>query len=120
MSGNADTWSCRITLCYSVDGSGRNLAAMERVPFGPLIEDKTLVELWLRRAQAAILSPHMEPNEFDEATSETLQEVMNDQNVPLFSKNVIQIEVKGPELTDLSFIDLPGKILRFLFLIFAV
>jgi hypothetical protein len=32
-----------------------------------------------------------------------------DQNVLPFSKNAIQVEVKDPELTELSFIDLPGK-----------
>jgi vacuolar protein sorting-associated protein 1 len=110
MSSNADTWSCQITLRYSVDATGRNLATPERTFFGPPITDKESVELWLRRAQAAILSPHVEHNEFYKKTFEELQAVMRtDQNVLPFSKNVIQVEVKDPDLTDLSFIDLPGK-----------
>ena len=111
MSSNADAWSCQITLRRSVDADGHDLATAERVPFGPLLTDKESVEMWLRRAQAAILSPHMEHDEFYGKTLEDLQEAMrNDQNVLPFSKNVIQVEVKDPELTDLSFIDLPGKI----------
>ena len=111
MSSNADAWSCQITLRRSVDADGYDLAMPERVHFGPLHPDKESVEMWLRRAQAAILSPHMEHDEFYGKTLEDLQEAMrNDQNVLPFSKNVIQVEVKDPELTDLSFIDLPGKI----------
>ena len=110
MSSNADAWSCQITLRHLVDANGRNLAMPEPVPFGPLLTDKESVELWLRRAQAAILSPHMEHEEFYGKTLEDLQEAMrNDQNMLPSSKNVIQVEVKDPELTDLSFIDLPGE-----------
>ena len=111
MSSNADAWSCQITLRYS-DSNGRNLATPERAffTFGPLITAKESVELWLRRAQAAILSPHIEPHEFYRKTLGELQEAMRtDQNVLPFSTNVIQVEVQDPELTDLSFIDLPGK-----------
>lgn len=111
MSSNADAWSCQITLRYSVDGNGRNLAIPERALFGPPIRDKESMELWLRRAQAAILSPHMEHGDFHDKTLEDLQEAMRtDLNVLPFSKNVIQVEVEDPDLTDLSFIDLPGLI----------
>jgi hypothetical protein len=110
MSSNADGWSCQITLRYSVDANGLNLTTPDRVSFGPLIIDKGSVELWLRRAQASILSPHMDRTEFYTKTLEELQDIMRtDQNVLPFSKNVIQVEVKDPELTELSFIDLPGK-----------
>jgi vacuolar protein sorting-associated protein 1 len=53
----------------------------------------------------------MKHNEFYDKTLEELQQAMKtDQNVLQFSKNMIQVEVKDPEpeLTDLSFIDLPG------------
>jgi hypothetical protein len=110
MSSNADAWSCQITLRLSVNANGRDLATPERVLFGPLITNKESVELWLRRAQLAILSPHIEHGEFYGKTLQELREAMRtDQNVLPFSKNVIQVEVKDPELTDLSFIDLPGK-----------
>lgn len=110
LSSNADAWSCQITLRCSVDENGLNLTTPERVPFGPLITDKGSAELWLRRAQASILSPHMNRTEFETKTLEELQDMMRtDQNVLPFSKNVIQVDVKDPGLTELSFIDLPGK-----------
>jgi vacuolar protein sorting-associated protein 1 len=108
-SSDAEDWSCQITLHHLVDGSGRKLASPERVPFGPVITAKESVELWLRRAQAAILSPHMEHIDFYNKTLKELQNAMRDDyNVLPFSKNVIEVEVKDPELTDLLFIDLPG------------
>jgi vacuolar protein sorting-associated protein 1 len=109
MSSNADAWSCQITLHHSVDIDGRSLAMPERTHFGPPITDKESVQLWIRRAQAAILSPHMEQNDFCNKSLEELQEMMRtDRNILPFSKNMIQVEVKDPDLTDLSFIDLPG------------
>ena len=113
MSSNVSSWECQITLRYSVDANGLNLTTPDRVPFGPVpIKDKGSVELWLRRAQASILSPHMDRSEFYSKTLEDLQHIMRtDQNVLPFSKNVIQLDVKDPELTELSFIDLPGKTL---------
>jgi hypothetical protein len=110
MSGDAGVWSCQIALRCSVDADGLDLATPERASFGPPIEDKESVELWLRRAQASILSPHMDRNEFHSKSAEELQDMMlTDQDVLPFSKNVIQVEIKDPGLTDLSFIDLPGK-----------
>jgi len=121
MSRSTDTWSCQITLRRSVDQNGNNLAATERVAFGPIITDKQSVELWLRRAQAAILSPHIQPEEFLEKNVEDLQDAMRiDRNMLQFSKNVIQVEVKDTELTDLSFTDLPGMICTGFFVILSV
>ena len=111
MSSNTETWSCQITLRYSIDRNGQALpTGPERAVFGPPIPDKHSVELWLRRAQAAILSPHIDHTDFYSKTLEELQAMRNDPDVLLFSKNVIEVEVKDPELTDLSFIDLPGEI----------
>ena len=111
MSSNAETWSCQITLRCSVDAKGQSFTTPERTLFSPPIRDKQSVELWLRRAQAAILSPHIDHDNFTSKTLAELQEAMrNDQDVLPFSKNVIELEVKDPELTDLSFIDLPGEI----------
>jgi hypothetical protein len=93
-----------------VDETGLLLTTPERVPFGPSITDKETVELWLRRAQASILCPHIDDHtEFYSKTLEELKNLMQDQNILPFSKNAIQIEVRDPALTDLSFIDLPGK-----------
>ena len=110
MSSNAETWSCQITLRCLIDAKGQTFPTPERTLFGPPITDKQSVELWLRRAQAAILSPHVDHDDFYSKTLAELQEAMkSDQDVLPFSKNVIEVEVKDPELTDLSFIDLPGE-----------
>jgi hypothetical protein len=108
MSSSADAWSCQISLSLSADLEGNNLVE-KPIPFSPIITDKESVELWLRRAQAAILSPHLQPEEFLEKTADDLRDaIRTDQNMLKFSKNAIQVEVKDPELTDLSFVDLPG------------
>jgi hypothetical protein len=109
MISSAGFWSCQITLRISVDVNGNNLPAEDRIPFGPIITDKNDVELWIRRAQAAILSPHLSSTEFYAKSLMELRNRTDPQMLP-FSTNVIHVEIKDPELTDLSFIDLPGNI----------
>lgn len=73
--------------------------------FGATIFDKAEVEDRVRRAQRAILNPGVEDlNVF-------LTEDIDDHGVSEidFSSNRVSIEISGPNLTDLSFIDLPGK-----------
>jgi hypothetical protein len=73
-----------------------------------VIVDKDSVELWLRRAQAAILS--LRPvDEFLVKSAADLQNLIGTDQDPPFSKNVIRVDVRDPGLTDLSFVDLPGK-----------
>jgi vacuolar protein sorting-associated protein 1 len=110
MSSSTDAWSCQITLRYSVDANGNNLATENKVPFGPLITNKQDVELWLRRAQAAILSPHLPDTEFYVKSLTDLRSATRaDPQMLPFSTNIIRVEIKDPEVTDLSFIDLPGN-----------
>lgn len=79
------------------------MGSAENIPFGAVIKDKKLVEERIRRAQRAILCPSRTPEMFltgpDEDPSHW--EVT-------FSKNCVSLEINGPELTDLSFCDLPG------------
>ena len=111
MSSSATSWSCQIALSISVDHGGNDIWTSEITPFGPLIEDKGLEEIWLRRAQAALLSPHLPTEEFHNKTVAELREMTRtDLNMLPFTGNVVKIEVKDPTLTDLSFIDLPGMI----------
>jgi len=73
------------------------------------------VELAARRAQKALLNPDNKPElyfdwEFDksdyddDATSNALK----------FTKNVVCLEIKGPNVPNLSLIDLPGIIRKYL------
>lgn len=81
---------------------------MEEVKFGPRLEKKEDVELMLRRAQAAVLSPTRDISRFAQMDEEELRGLVSSK-LNAFSKNVICIDLAGPDLVDLSFIDLPGK-----------
>ncbi|KAJ3535460.1 hypothetical protein NMY22_g6477 [Coprinellus aureogranulatus] len=98
-------WSCEITLQFTHDSSGKAKTQPLSVPFKTVSRPKD-VEVWLRRAQAAILSPDTDPSEFH---SKTTEEMKNLQTLP-FSQNSIDLLVRDPEGTDLRFVDLPGII----------
>ena len=84
------------------------MGTAENIPFGPLIEDKEFVEERIRRAQRAILNP-----------SDSFEVFLSgpDEDPPhrelTFSKNCVSLDISGPDLTDLSFCDLPGTPLFF-------
>ena len=73
------------------------------IPFGNVIADKSHVEERIRRAQRAILNPSMSHEGFLSGPDED-----PDQRELSFSKNCVCLELSGPDLTDLSFCDLPG------------
>lgn len=113
MSSSAQSWSCTIALRRhtSVQGNLNSPGAPTTVRFGPEITDRKAIELWLRRAQSAILSPHVANHEEFYKKSETdLRNLMKtDKNMLPFSKDVVVVNVRDPKLTDLSFVDLPGN-----------
>jgi vacuolar protein sorting-associated protein 1 len=105
MSSNAAAWSCTISLRMGYDNNG-SAQGTTTVPFGRTIFDRDEVEVWLRRAQAAILNPNVPPSDFH---GKTIDELRNRRNSLKFSRNVICVLIKDPDATDLSFYDLPGK-----------
>jgi hypothetical protein len=86
------------------DGDGRPMGTAKNISFGPVIEDKSQVEERIRRAQRAILRPSQEPDLFLNGADDDLDY----QRELTFSKNCVSLEITGPDLTDLSFCDLPG------------
>ncbi|KAG9043510.1 hypothetical protein FS837_009470 [Tulasnella sp. UAMH 9824] len=98
-------WSCKVSLRFHVDRSGRPLATIRDVPFGPTLYNAEDVEKILRRAQRAILRPELDPTLFlDDSDLHVF-------GVPLtFSGNCVCIQVAGPNIPDLYFYDLPGII----------
>ncbi|OCH92571.1 hypothetical protein OBBRIDRAFT_811610 [Obba rivulosa] len=66
------------------------------VPFSGRITSKNDVELFLRRAQAAVLNPPVTSARFLDSSMEELRVQMS------------SADLVGLELTDLSFIDIPG------------
>jgi GTPase SAR1 family protein len=80
--------------------------------------DSEDIETVLRRAQLAILNPNADYQEFipglnGAVTDPNLQQrraqrVAAAEANPQFSPNTVALEVKGPDLADLNFYDLPG------------
>jgi len=81
------------------------MGTAQNIPFGRVIRDKNEVEERIRRAQRAILRPSQNPDTFLSGPDED-----SGNRELTFSKNCVSLEISGPELTDLSFCDLPGKI----------
>jgi hypothetical protein len=111
MTSSEDSWSCVVSLRFDYDNYGRELPKPEGGTFGPVIRDKKDVEIWLRRAQAAILSPHLTWEYFFDKTAEELRNgTKSDPRSLKFSKNVVSVDIKDPDATNLSFVDLPGDL----------
>ncbi|KAJ6610621.1 P-loop containing nucleoside triphosphate hydrolase protein [Mycena sp. CBHHK59/15] len=105
-------WACRISIRREFDENGERLlfGSEPEAPFGAPIKDKNHVELALRRAQLAVLNPGIEVAEIMKMDVDQLKAKMLDDTTASFSKNVVCIELEGPDLTDLHFLDLPGLI----------
>ncbi|KIJ68778.1 hypothetical protein HYDPIDRAFT_107023 [Hydnomerulius pinastri MD-312] len=108
MASSDGPWSCRISIRWEFDDKGQLENSVSEVPFGDVIRNKEEVELALRRAQAAVLHPGTPATQFLGLSTEELRKVKS-HSLP-FSRNVVCIDLEGPDLTDLSFIDLPGII----------
>ncbi len=79
------------------------------ITFGATITDKADVEISIRRAQAAILSPHRPPDIFLNKTYNELKDMLEqDTRTQSFSKDVVIVDIEDPDGTDLFFVDLPG------------
>lgn len=84
---------------WLTDKHGQSMEVKEE-QFGEPIHDPADVAERVKRAQFAILSPNCDQKEFlrgELATSELL-----------FSKNSVSLEISGPDVIDLSLVDLPG------------
>ncbi|KAJ7249503.1 P-loop containing nucleoside triphosphate hydrolase protein [Mycena haematopus] len=96
-------WKCTVDLHFITDKDGQSLGQPRNEPFGDPILDKSGVEDRIRRAQRAILNPSKPARYFlDEEEDDDPTEVS-------FSTNYISLQITGPEVADLSFVDLPGE-----------
>ncbi|KAJ7829557.1 P-loop containing nucleoside triphosphate hydrolase protein [Mycena leptocephala] len=96
-------WNCTVELRFISDKKGQPLGQARNEPFGDPIFDKSAVENRIRRAQRAILNPSKPVLSF-------LDDVEDDSTEISFSTNYISLQINGPEVADLSFVDLPGLI----------
>ncbi|KAF8504661.1 P-loop containing nucleoside triphosphate hydrolase protein [Russula emetica] len=94
-SGTCTRVSLRLT--NATDSSTRE------IPFGGIITEKSDVTERIRRAQKAILSPSVSPDNFLSRTESDFEE-----SDISFSSDCIVLHISGPDITDLNFIDLPG------------
>lgn len=95
-------WKCTVELHFITDKNGQTLGQARIEPFGEPIFHKSEVEDRIRRAQRAILNPSKASRTFLDDDDEDAPEVS-------FSTNYISLQISGPEVADLSFVDLPGK-----------
>ena len=105
-------WQCQVLLRRETDEFGNKFPAKE-IPFGRLLRDKTQLEEMLRRAQLAILNPSLPSSFFEDFDTKSLKagdKPPGSIKQLAFSNDVVCIDLQGPDVTDLSFIDLPGTI----------
>lgn len=99
------SWSCKISLSrrYELMRSGKWSPIQPNSVSFTEVTDRADLERVLQLAQTAILNPHIDPA--------TLLYTGGANTTALsFSPNVIELYISGPELPELSFIDLPGSI----------
>lgn len=113
MHSEKGPWKCQISLRFEYDSTGKRLPETLLVNFGPPIDNQSLIEDALRRAQAAILSHATENSaSFLGKSREDLNYYRSpkafESGVQKFSKNVVCVDIYDPGCADLSFVDLPG------------
>lgn len=102
MSTSPTPWRAVVSIRRIVDRDGRRLDQPSLVPFGPPIDNRVDVEMRIRQAQQALLDPDADMEMF-------LQPRGASRASPLrFTRNSIVVEIKGPGVDDLAFVDLPG------------
>lgn len=113
LSSSDDDWFCQISIRWEFKRDGRREDQVTEQPFGPVITDKSEVELRLRQAQSTILNPDADRRHFLEMDAGALQAYHANGTSLQFSRNTVCVDLVGPGLTDLSFIDLPGSYISF-------
>jgi GTP-binding protein EngB required for normal cell division len=103
------TWTCEISI-KNQDNHDGNLEEQDDankpqiLHFATTTNTKELEDI-LRRAQLAILNPGDDPKDYVSKALDEIPDPAED-----FSKNVICLDIKGPDLPELMFYDLPGCI----------
>ena len=100
---SAEKWTCQISL-RTGKGTADKL-------YSPVLGPKDDVELWIRRAQATVLCPHLPDDTFKGMGREDIKastDSERDPSVLTVSKGIVVIDIEDPSGADLSFVDLPG------------
>jgi GTP-binding protein EngB required for normal cell division len=112
LTQSTQPWQCQLSLRFEFDDAGHRRDEVKETLFGKPISDKDKMEMAIRRAQAAILSPSIPSHEFLDFTDDEIRTGRTSETKrPLqFSKNVVCLDISGPNVTELAFVDLPGII----------
>ncbi|KAM0723518.1 hypothetical protein Q7P37_000505 [Cladosporium fusiforme] len=114
---STSTWQCTVSIkqLFWFDDRTKFDSRGNQGPFFPLdqpdiqhfttVNNRTDLEVVLRRAQLAVLNPRRPPKEFVNANVDSAEPTQI-----AFSPNIISLEIQGPSLPELSFYDLPGSI----------
>ena len=105
MRSTTGVWSCSISLQFD-NGGSRTVK-----PFGGKIYSRSEVEIWIRRAQAAVLSPHRPEADFLKKSEHELKTEVDPKRLE-FSKDSVRVDIMDPESPNLDFVDLPGEFLH--------
>ena len=103
LSSSEEGWSARVSIRLIVDEDGDPLERPTTQRFGEIITSKFSVEERIKRAQLAILNPSTPAEDFL-----TVDLPFSGTNESRFSKNSIILDISGPGVDDLAFVDLPG------------
>lgn len=104
-------WKCQICIRWEFDSSGARLDEVQEIPFGVEMTDPRDVELALRRAQAAVLNPKMPSERILRMGLDELRKIAKSNQLS-FSRNAVCVDISGPQLADIAFVDLPGMPLK--------
>lgn len=112
MSYTEEPWSCQISIRLEFDQDGKKTERTKELPFGPRISEasKGEVEIALRKAQYCNLNPGVAFQDIIDMDIQEFKQACQAEDLLPFSKNVVCIDLQGPDMVDLSFIDLPGII----------
>ena len=108
-------WQCQVLIRWETDADGNSITSREE-RFGPVLHDKSGLEEMIRRAQLAVLNPSvpahrlvdLDTSTLDPETNFELPASLGSRRQFQFSESVVCLDLSGPDLTDLAFIDLPG------------
>lgn len=90
--------SYRVSIRREFDDHGKPLEEVAEIPFGDPIADKADVEMALRRAQLSVLNPQIPPAHILAMTAEKLNAGLPKGNRLPFSRNVVCVDLAGPDL----------------------
>ena len=99
---SADSWSCTIHL---------RISGRRDEQFSPVLTSKSDVELWIRRAQGALLCYNYLPiATFKNKSREQIKELTDpeDARVLTLTNDIVVVTITDPSGANLSFVDLPG------------